>query len=50
MLFGFKKSMLKLVGDDAELAAKIERKDKGYGRLDIIAIVDEYNAWAASKK
>ena len=50
MLFGFKKAMVKLVGDDADLAGKIDRKEKGYGKLDIMAIVDEYNTWAASKK
>jgi len=50
MLFGFKKAMLKLVGDDADLAGKIDRKEKGYGKLDIMAIVDEYNTWAAAKK
>jgi len=50
MLFGFKKAVLKLVGDDADLAGKIDRKEKGYGKLDIMAIVDEYNTWAAAKK
>ena len=50
MLFGFKKAMTKLVGDNADLAGKIDRKEKGYGKLDIMAIVDEYNTWAASKK
>ncbi|MBS1503445.1 MAG: hypothetical protein JST32_15360 [Bacteroidetes bacterium] len=50
MLFGFKKAITKLVGDDADLAGKIDRKEKGYGKLDIMAIVDEYNTWAAAKK
>ncbi|HTI59732.1 hypothetical protein [Mucilaginibacter sp.] len=50
MLFGFKKAMQKLVGDDTDLAGKIDRKEKGYGKLDIMTIVDEYNTWAASKK
>jgi hypothetical protein len=50
MLFSFKKNMIKLVGDDAELAGKIDRKEKGYGKLNILTIVDEYNTWAASKK
>jgi hypothetical protein len=50
MLFGFKKAAIKLVGDDAELAAKIDRKEKGYGMMNLEQIVDEYNAWANSKK
>jgi hypothetical protein len=50
MLLSFKKSMLKLVGDDADLAAKIDRKDKGYGMLNIVQIVNEYNTWAAAKQ
>jgi len=50
MLLSYRKSLLKLVGDDAELAAKIEGKEKGYGMLNLDAIVDEYNTWAASKK
>jgi len=50
MLLSFKKSVLKLVGDDAELAAKIDSKEKGYGMLNIQQIVNEYNTWAESKK
>ena len=50
LFLSFRKSMLKLVGDDTELAGKIERKEKGYGLTAIDAIVDEYNAWAAAKK
>ncbi|MDB5030062.1 hypothetical protein [Mucilaginibacter sp.] len=50
MVFGFKKTMLNLVGDDVELAGKVDRKDKGYGILGVATIVNEYNAWAASKK
>lgn len=50
MLLSFKKSMVKLVSDDADLAGKIDRKEKGYGKLDIMAIVDEYNTWATPKK
>ncbi|WP_295794754.1 hypothetical protein [Mucilaginibacter sp.] len=50
LFLGFRKSMLKLVGDDTELAGKIDRKEKGYGLTSLDAIVDEYNKWAASKK
>lgn len=49
MLFSFKKNVLKLVGDYPELAAKIENKEKGYGLLNLQAIIDEYNAWYAAK-
>jgi len=49
MLMGFKKNILKLVGDDTELAAKIEKGEKGYGMLSIMTIIEEYNTWHASK-
>ncbi len=50
MLMGFKKNVLKLVGDYPELVAKIEKKEKGYGMLNIAAIITEYNTWYDSKK
>jgi hypothetical protein len=50
MLMNFKKSMLKLVGDNADLAGKIERKENGYGLINLSQIMDEYNTWAQSKK
>lgn len=50
MLLGFKKSVLKLVGDNAEMAGKIERKEKGYSVIYLTQIIDEYNAWASSQK
>ncbi len=50
MLLNFKKSILKLVGDDTELASKIESKEKGYSMLNLAQIIDEYNTWAIAKK
>lgn len=50
LLMNFRGTMVKLVADDKELADKIDRKEKGYGRLEILQIIDEYNTWAASKK
>ena len=32
------------------LPGRSTEKEKGYGKLDIMAIVDEYNTWAAAKK
>jgi len=50
MLLSFKKNMLKLVSDNVEIAGKVERKEKGYGMLNLTQIIDEYNSWALSKK
>ena len=50
LLLNFRGTMMKLVADDKELADKIDRKEKGYGRLETEAIISEYNTWAASKK
>lgn len=50
LFMGFKKNMLKLVNDHAELAGKVERKEKGYGVTSVMQIIEEYNDWAASKK
>jgi hypothetical protein len=50
MLLSFKKSMLKLVGDNAEIAAKVDRKEKGYTMMNTEQIIQEYNTWAESKK
>ena len=50
LFLGFKKNMLKLIGDDAELAAKVERKEKGYGPLNVLDIINEYNKRAETKK
>jgi hypothetical protein len=50
MLLSFRKTMMKLVEDDADLAGKIDRKEKGYGLLNLDAIVTEYNTWSQAKK
>lgn len=50
MLLSFKKSILKLVGDNADIAAKVERKEKGYSMMYLTQIIDEYNAAASSQK
>lgn len=46
---GFKKNLAKLIGDDAELMGKVERKEKGYGMLNILDIISEYNQRALTK-
>lgn len=46
---GFAKKMGAYVADYAELAAKVTGKEKGYGMLDLLAIIDEYNAWFEKK-
>lgn len=44
MLFGFKKSLLKLVDDDPEIKAKVESKEKGYSNVtNLPTIIQEYN-------
>jgi hypothetical protein len=50
LTLGFKKNINKLIGDNAELSGKVERKEKGYGMMNIIDIVNEYNAQALAKK
>ncbi|WP_342644376.1 hypothetical protein [Mucilaginibacter sp. CSA2-8R] len=50
MFFSFKKNMLKLIGDNPEMAAKVDRKEKGYTMMNTAQIIDEYNTWAESKK
>jgi hypothetical protein len=49
LTFGFKKNINKLIGDNAALSGKVERKEKGYGMLNIIDIINEYNAQALKK-
>jgi len=34
-----------LVAEDVELAQKVLKKEKGYGRLNIDKIIAEYNTW-----
>lgn len=50
LFMGFKKNMLRLVNDNAELSGKVERKEKGYGVTSVLQIIEEYNTWAESKK
>lgn len=44
LLFSFKKVMSKFVADYPELAKKISDKEKGYSVINILKIVNEYNA------
>lgn len=46
----FAKKMPALISDNPEMAKKVADKAKGYGFLNMFAVIDEYNAWAASKK
>ena len=42
----YKKLIAQLVEDDADLAAKVKNKEKGYkGVLNYAKVLDEYNAW-----
>ena len=47
---GFAKKLGEYVSDYPGLAAKVTGKEKGYGMLNLLAIIDEYNAWYATKK
>lgn len=44
LMFSFKKVMSNYVSDFPELAKKIKNKEKGYKLLNILKIVNEYNA------
>lgn len=46
---GFAKKMAAYVADNDELSKKVAGKEKGYGMLKLLDIVDEYNKWYASK-
>lgn len=41
----FSKKMAELVSDNAELAKKVENKEKGYGMMQMYDIIKEYNDW-----
>jgi len=41
---GFPKKMSEYVSDNAELAKKVADKEKGYGMLKVLDIINEYNA------
>jgi hypothetical protein len=43
-LLSFKKNMAKLISDNPTLYAKVENGDKGYGKLNVLDIIKEYNA------
>lgn len=46
----FAKKMPDLISDNPEMAQKVANKEKGYKFIDMFAVIEEYNAWAASKK
>ncbi len=45
----FAKKMPDLISDNAEMAAKVTNKEKGYKALNILEVIAEYNAWAAAQ-
>jgi hypothetical protein len=47
---GFAKKMSAFVSDNEELSKKVADKEKGYGMLQIDAIIDEYNTWYKTNK
>lgn len=50
MLFSFKKTLLKLLGDDPDLATIINDKGRAYLMMNLDNLVDQYNTWAQNKK
>jgi len=46
----FAKKMPELISDNAEMAKKVADKEKGYKFIDMFAVVEEYNKWAAAQK
>jgi hypothetical protein len=47
---GFAKKMSEYISDAPAISKKVADKEKGYGVLAILAIVDEYNAWFAANR
>lgn len=47
---GYAKKLSAYLADYPELANKVSGKEKGYGVLNLLAIIDEYNVWYAAKK
>ena len=45
LMLNFTEKVSKLVAEDVELAQKVLKKEKGYGRLNIDKIIAEYNTW-----
>ena len=46
----FVKRMPELIADNPEMAKKVTNKEQGYKFINMFAVIDEYNAWAAAKK
>lgn len=46
----FAKKLSDYISDYPALAGKVSGKEKGYGLLNLYAIIDEYNQWFATKK
>ncbi|HEV7781864.1 MAG TPA: hypothetical protein VGO58_11405 [Chitinophagaceae bacterium] len=46
----FAKKLSDYISDYPALSQKVANKDKGYGLLNLLAIIDEYNVWFAAKK
>jgi hypothetical protein len=47
LYLGFVKKVGELVSDDAELANKVAKKEKGYGMSNFDKVLEEYNTWYA---
>ena len=47
---GFAKKLSDYISDYPALSKKVADKEKGYGVLNILAIIDEYNVWFAEKR
>lgn len=47
---GFAKKLSDYISDYPALSQKVANKEKGYGLLNLLAIIDEYNVWFAAKK
>jgi hypothetical protein len=35
--------MAHFIRDDPDIAAKVKNRDRGYGRIDVLEIIKEYN-------
>jgi hypothetical protein len=45
LVMGYKKKMSSFISDYPELAVKVTNGEKGYGFINYLNVVDEYNAW-----
>ena len=50
MMFGFKKTLLALLGDDPDIAAIVNDKGRVYLMMHLDILIDQYNTWAEAKK